>query len=63
MGNKDYNIIGSFCRNNWSGKDRVAAIITCLLEHAQCDPNCVTHDGQHIVNAPSVLHFNCASFL
>ena len=46
MGNKDYNNIGYFCRNNWSSKERVAAIITCLLEHAHCDPNCATHDGQ-----------------
>ena len=38
--------IGYFCRNSWSSKERVAAIITCLLEHAHCDPNCATHDGQ-----------------
>ena len=46
MGNKDYNNIGYFCRNNWSGKEKVAAVITCLLERAHCDPNCATHDGQ-----------------
>ena len=46
MGNKDYDNIGYFCRHTWLGNERVATIITYLLEHAHCDPNCATHDGQ-----------------
>ena len=34
-------------RNDWSfPRERVIALITCLLKHVHCDPNCVTHNGE-----------------
>ena len=29
-----------------AGKEKVTAMITYLLEHGHCDPNCATHDGK-----------------
>ena len=40
------NACGYFCRNMWSGKEKVSAIIANLLEHAHCDPNCTTFDDK-----------------
>ena len=29
-----------------AGKEKITAMIACLLEHGHCDPNCATHDGR-----------------
>ena len=42
----------------WSDKEKVTAIITCLLKQAHCDPNCATCNGQtplDLANEPEHL--------
>ena len=39
-------IVLHFCRSPWFNKEKIAAVVAYLLEHAHCDPNCATNSGE-----------------